>query len=168
MNMQKHIEQTLVLLKPDAVERALIGEIISRFEKAGFKIVAMKLVKATPELVGKHYDEDLAKRRGEHIRQYNINYIASGPVLAMVIEGVAAVENVRKFCGTTEPKSSPPGTIRGDYSHVNYGYCDDEKMVVKNIIHASENQEYAKKEIGIWFKPAEIVEYHNVHEKHTR
>jgi len=164
----KYLDRTLVLLKPDSVERSLIGKIISRFEEAGFKIVAMKMVQATPEMVGKHYDEDLARRRGEHIRQYNINFISSGPVVAMVVEGVSAIENVRKLCGTTEPKSSPPGTIRGDYSHVSYGYCDDEKMVVKNVIHASENEEFAEREISIWFKPTEIVTYTNVHERHTR
>ena len=164
----KYLNRTLVLLKPDSVERALMGRVINRFEEAGFKIVAMKMVKADPSTVGKHYDEDLARRRGEHIRQYNIDFISSGPVLAMVIEGVNAIENVRKLCGTTEPKSSPPGTIRGDFSHVSYGYCDDEKMVVKNVIHASENEEFAEKEIKIWFKDDEIVDYTNVHERHTR
>lgn len=166
--MQKHITRTLVLLKPDAVERGIVGKIITRFEEAGFKLAAMKLIKADKGLVGKHYSEELAKRRGEHIRQYNIDFISSGPVVALVIEGVNAVENVRKFCGTTEPKSSPPGTIRGDFSHVSYGYCDDEKMVVKNVIHASEDDNFAAEEISIWFKPAEIVEYSNVHERHTR
>jgi nucleoside-diphosphate kinase len=81
---------------------------------------------------------------------------------------VNAIENVRKFCGTTEPKASPPGTIRGDFSHVSYGYCDDEKMVVKNIIHASEDEHFAEQEIRVWFKPSEIIEYSNVHERHTR
>lgn len=166
--MNKHIERTLVLLKPDAVERGLIGEIIARFEDAGFKIVGMKLVKASEELAMKHYDEDVAKRRGEHVRKYNVDYIISGPVLAMVIEGVRAIDNVRKFCGTTEPTSAQPGTIRGDYSHVSYGYCDDLKVVVKNIIHASADPIFAKQEINLWFKPAELVDYTVVHEVHTR
>jgi nucleoside-diphosphate kinase len=166
--MTDNVERTLVLLKPDAVERSLVGKIISRFEEAGFKIVGMKLIKADKETVGKHYTEDLAKRRGEHVRQYNIDFISSGPVVAMVVEGVNAVENVRKFCGTTEPKSSLPGTIRGDFSHVSYGYCDDAKMVVKNIIHASEDDHYAEQEIKVWFKPSELVDYTNVHERHTR
>lgn len=166
--MKDFIERTLVLLKPDAVQRGLIGEIIARFEDAGFKIVAMKMIKATKELAGKHYDESLAQRRGERVRQYNIDFISSGPVVAMVIEGVNAVENVRKFCGTTEPKSSPPGTIRGDYAHVSYGYCDNEKMVVKNVIHASEDLNFARKEIALWFKPSEIINYTVVHEIHTR
>lgn len=166
--MNKHIEQTLVLLKPDAVERGLIGKIINRFEEAGFKIVALKMVKADKELVEKHYTEDISRRLGEHIRKYNVDFITSGPIVAMIIEGVMAIENVRKFCGTTEPKSSPPGTIRGDFSHISYGYCDDAKKVVKNIIHASENSDYAKREIEVWFNTEEITDYRNVHEKHTR
>lgn len=166
--MKKHIEQTLILLKPDAVERCLMGEIIGRFEKAGFKITAMKMIQAPKETIMKHYNEDITKRHGAHIRQYNIDFILSGPIVAMIIEGVGAIENVRKFCGTTEPKSSPPGTIRGDFSHLSYGYCDDEKKVVKNIIHASENENFAREEINIWFTPQEIVDYTNVHERHTR
>lgn len=166
--MTKHIEQTLVLLKPDAVERSLMGKIISRFEEAGFKIVAMRLVKPTKELAMKHYDEDLARRRGEAVRKYNVDFLTSGPVLAMVVEGVNAIENVRKFCGTTEPKSAPPGTIRGDFSHISYNHCDSKKMVVKNIVHASENKKFAEKEIGLWFNGEEIVDYQSVHEKHTR
>lgn len=166
--MSRHIERTLVLLKPDAVERGIMGKIITRFEDAGFKIIGMKLTQAKEEEAGKHYDEDVAKRNGERVRKNCIDFLTSGPILAMVIEGIQAVENVRKLCGTTEPKSAPPGTIRGDYSHLNYGYCDDNNMVVKNIIHASGDLEFAKQEIAIWFKPEEIVEYYNVHEKHTR
>jgi len=168
MKTNNHLEQTLVLLKPDAVERGLMGRVIERFEDAGFKIVAMRLTKPTQELIMKHYDEDLAKRRGEDVRKYNVEFLTSGPVLALVVEGVNAIENVRKFCGTTEPKAAPPGTIRGDFSHVSYGHCDSEKMVVKNIVHASENKEYAQKEIGLWFNGDEIIDYSSVHEKHTR
>ena len=140
----------------------------SRFEDAGLKVVGMKLVHSDEAKALEHYDEDIAKRRGEHIRKYNVDFLTSGPVVAMVVEGVNAVENVRKMCGTTEPKSAPPGTIRGDFSHVSYGHCDDEKMVVKNIIHASADKKYAKKEIDIWFTSEEIIEYKSVHEIHTR
>lgn len=166
--MLKNVEKTLVLLKPDAVERGLSGKIIDRFETAGFKIVAMKMLKPDKELAEKHYDEDVAKRRGEAVRQYNIDFIASGPVVALVIEGIDAVENVRKFCGATEPKSALPGTIRGDYSHVSYAHCDKNQMVVKNVIHASADLAFAAKEISLWFEPSEIIGYENVHEKHTR
>lgn len=166
--MASCIEKTLVLLKPDAVERGLAGRIISRFEDAGFKLMAVKLVRPTEEMAMEHYDEDIAKRRGEAVRRYNVEFLTSGPVVAMVVEGVNAIENVRKFCGTTEPKSALPGTIRGDFSHVSYSHCDDKQMVTRNVIHASSDPEYAEKEIKIWFAPEEIVEYTVVHEVHTR
>jgi nucleoside-diphosphate kinase len=166
--MTNHIEQTLVLLKPDAVERALVGKVISRFEDAGFKIVAMKLTKTDKETALKHYTEDIAIRRGQKVRDIAVDYICSGPVVAMVIEGVNAVENVRKFAGTTEPSSAPPGTIRGDYSHTTMEYSNAKDMPAKNIIHASGNKEEAAQEINIWFTPQEIVEYTAVHEIHTR
>lgn len=165
--MTNHIEKTLILLKPDAVERGLSGRIIQRVEDAGFKIVGMKMIKADEGKAKEHYDEDVAKRRGEHIRKYNVDFITSGPVVAIVVEGVNAIENIRKLCGTTEPKAASPGTIRGDFSHTSYGHSDNEKKVIKNVIHASENTDYAKKEIALWFSPEEIVEYKNVHEKHT-
>lgn len=165
--MSKFVEKTLVLLKPDTVERGLMGRIISRFEDAGFKIVAMKMVKPTKETALDHYDEDIAKRHGEHMRRYNVDFLVSGPVLAMVIEGVNAIENVRKYCGTTEPKASPPGTIRGDFSHMSYAHADEKEHVVKNVIHASADPEYAEKEIRIWFNPEELINYNVVHEIHT-
>jgi nucleoside-diphosphate kinase len=166
--MSVHIEQTLVLLKPDAVERGLIGRVISRLEDAGFKIVAMKMVQADKEKALAHYTEDIATRHGEHVRRYNVDFLTSGPVVAMMIEGVNAIENIRKFCGTTEPKSSLPGTIRGDFAHMSYGYSDESEQVAKNIIHASADKADAKREIGVWFSPEEIVEYTSVHERHTR
>ncbi len=166
--MSVHIEKTLVLLKPDAVQRGLIGRVIMRFEYAGLKIVGLKLVQSDEAKALEHYDEDIAKRRGEHVRRFNVDFLTSGPVVAMAIEGVNAIDNVRKMCGTTEPKSASPGTIRGDFSHVSYGHCDDAQMVVRNIIHASADKEYAKKEVDIWFKPEELIEYKTVHEIHTR
>lgn len=166
--MSVHIEETLVLLKPDAVERGIMGKVITRFEDAGLKIIGMKLVRSDKEMASEHYDEDVAKRNGEIVRTRAMNLLLSGPVLAMVIEGVNAIENVRKMCGTTEPKSAPPGTIRGDYSHISYGQCDDKDIAVKNIVHASGDKEYAKKEIDIWFTPEEIFDYKSVHEVHTR
>lgn len=166
--MSEYIEKTLVLLKPDAVQRGLMGKVITRFEDAGLKIVGLKMIQSDEAKALEHYDEDIAKRRGEHVRRYNVDFLLSGPVVAIAIEGVNAIENVRKMCGTTEPKSAVPGTIRGDFSHVSYGHCDDKKMVTRNIIHASADKEYAKKELGIWFTPKEIVDYKSVHEVHTR
>jgi len=166
--MSVHIERTLVLLKPDAVERGLMGRVLMRFEDAGLKIVGLKLVQSDEAKALDHYDEDIAKRRGEHVRKYNVDFLTSGPVLAMVVEGVHAIENVRKMAGTTEPKSALPGTIRGDFSHVSYSHCDDKEMVVRNIIHASADKKYAEKEIKIWFSLRELVDYKSVHEIHTR
>ncbi|HLC39083.1 MAG TPA: nucleoside-diphosphate kinase [Patescibacteria group bacterium] len=154
-----NLERTLIVLKPDAIKRGIIGEILSRFEKAGLKIVAMKMVWIDKDLAGKHYDEDLAKRRGEHVRQYNIDFITQGPTVVAVLEGIGAIENVRKMVGDTEPKSAKPGTIRGDYSHVSYDYCNKQGVVTKNIIHASSDTDFASREIALWFAIDEIHDY---------
>lgn len=161
------IQKTLVLVKPDGVQRAISGKIITRFEDAGLKIVGIKMVWADKDFAHKHYTEDLAKRRGEHVRKYMTDFVMSGPVIAIVLEGVHAIENVRKICGTTEPKSAPPGTIRGDFSHVSFEYCDNKKIVVKNIIHASADEKDAEYEVKLWFKPEELHTYKSVHDVHT-
>ena len=121
------IERTLVLVKPDGVERGLIGEILQRFEKRGLKIVALKMVKVDKDFAEQHYTEDITKRRGQHVRDALLNYVIEGPVVAMVIEGVHAVENVRKIVGDTEPKVALPGTIRGDFAHGSNSYADIKK-----------------------------------------
>lgn len=162
------LEQTLVLLKPDAVQRGFIGEIIARFEKAGLKIVGMKLIHANEELAKSHYTEDLAKRRGEHVRNYNVKFLLEGPVVAIVLEGIQAIEIVRKIIGPTEPKAAPPGTIRGDYAHVSYAYADANKTVVRNLIHASSDKNDAQNEIKVWFKPSELFKYKTVHDVHLQ
>jgi len=145
-------EQTLILIKPDGVKRGLIGEVIKRFEQRGLKIVALKLTKVDKEFAKKHYTNDVEKRRGKEVRDRLIEYISDEPIVAIVIEGVDAISNVRKICGDTESKSALPGTIRGDFSHVSYKYADDKKLAVKNIIHASSNQDDAKYEINLWFQ----------------
>src|SRR5476649_700512 len=129
------MERTLVLLKPDAIDRGLIGEIITRFERAGLKIAGLKMVHAEKDTAAKHYTDDLAQRRGQHVRDLMIEMITSGPIVAIVLEGVEAVEIVRKMVGTTEPKSAAPGTIRGDYSHVSFKHADSKKMGVYNLVH---------------------------------
>ncbi len=161
------IEKTLVLLKPDAVQRGLMGEIISRFEKAGMKIVAMRMAWSNAEKAAKHYTEDITIRRGEKVRNQLVDFITSGPVLAMVIEGVSAIENVRMMVGSTEPKSAQPGTIRGDYSHVSFSHADEHGRVVENIIRASSDEADAQREIYIWFNEDEIHNYKTVYEAHT-
>jgi len=161
------IERTLVLLKPDAVKRGVMGEIISRFEKVGMKIVAARLAWVDSEKAKEHYTEDIAIRRGEHVRQYLVDFVTSGPVMAMVIEGVDAIENVRMMVGATEPKSAQPGTIRGDYSHMSYSHADAEKKVVANLIHASADKADAEREILVWFRADEIYDYKTIYQAHT-
>lgn len=160
------MERTLVLVKPDGVQRALVGKILTRFEDAGLKLVAMKLVWATKDHALLHYTEDITKRRGEHVRNQLIEYVTEGPVLAFVLEGINAIENVRKMVGTTEPKSAQPGTIRGDFCHVSYAYADNKNIPVKNLIHASGNKDDAEHEIKLWFKPEELHSYKSVHDIH--
>lgn len=160
------IERTLVLLKPDAVQRALVGEIISRFERAGLKIVGMKMVWVDEKFALKHYTEDLAKRRGEEVRKNMVKFLQEGPVIAMVFEGVEAVEVVRKIVGSTEPKSALPGTIRGDYAHVCFSYADQKKTVVRNLIHASADKKDATYEVSLWFDAKEMHSFKTVHDVH--
>lgn len=162
------IEQSLVLLKPDALERGLVGEILQRFERVGLKIVGMKLLQPTEAHASQHYTEDLAIRRGEHVRKAMIDMLTAGPVVAIVLEGIEAVELVRKMIGGTEPKSSAPGTIRGDYAHVSFKHVDsssDNKLY--NLIHGSATVEEAKVEVAVWFTPEELVQHEPVYTKHT-
>jgi nucleoside-diphosphate kinase len=183
------MERTLVVLKPDAVQRGLIGEIISRFEKIGLKIVAMKMMVPSEELVTTHYSDDLIPIVGNKTKQdwdnYGVEYtdsaeeigtmivkatrdfMRSGPVLAMILEGGHAVEVVRKLVGSTGPKDSAPGTIRGDYAHLSLGRASIQKKGAANLVHASGNLEEANQEIALWFKPEELFEYKVVHEDLT-
>ena len=160
------IQQTLVLIKPDGVARGLIGETIKRFEQRGLKIVALELTKVDIDHAKKHYTEDIAKRRGEKIRNLLLNYLTEGPVVAMIVQGVRAIENVRKLVGDTESKSALPGTIRGDFSHTSYSYSDKKEMPIKNIIHASANEEDATNEIALWFSINEIFDYKRSGDEH--
>ena len=161
------IEKTLVVIKPDGVERSLSGKILAKFEETGLKIVALKMLHVDKKMAMQHYTEDLAKRRGEHIRVIMVDYISAGPVVAIVLEGVSAIEVVRKLTGDTEPRTAQPGTIRGDYTHMSYKHADGKKGPVKNVIHASSSEEDAKREIGLWFKPDEIHTYRTVHDQHV-
>ncbi len=162
------IERTLVLLKPDAVQRGYMGEIISRFERAGLKMVGCKMVWADEQLAQQHYrKDDIVPRRGEKVWQVLLKGIREGPVLAFVLEGVHAIEVVRKMVGATEPKSAAPGTIRGDYAHVSFSYADEKGIHIKNLIHASANKEDAATEIAVWFSPDELHSYTTVHDVHV-
>lgn len=160
------IERTLVLLKPDAVARGLMGRIIQRFEDAGLKIVGAKMVWMDKEFGKKHYF-DVAQRRGEHVLVALLDFMTTGPVMAMVIEGVNAAEIVRKMVGATEPKAALPGTIRGDFAHHSYAHTDEKGVAIRNLIHASGNSKEAEFEIKLWFKDNELHSYKTVHEIHT-
>lgn len=161
------LQQTLVLVKPDGVARGLTGEIIKRFEQRGLKIIALKLVKIDMDHAKKHYTEDISQRHGETVRNNLLNFITEGPVVAMVIEGVDAIENVRKIVGATESKSALPGTIRGDFSHVSYSHADEKSIPVKNVIHASANKEDAVQEVSLWFSIDEFCDYKRTDENHV-
>jgi nucleoside-diphosphate kinase len=163
------MEQTLIILKPDALQRGIMGEIITRFERVGLKIVAAKIVSPSKDHYYHHYETigKMISRRGQDAFDITISYMQTGPVMAMVLEGVEAVSLVRKLIGTTEPKVAQPGTIRGDYSHISFEYANNKKVSIPNLIHASGNTSEAKQEIAHWFKDDEIFEYDTVHDKFT-
>ena len=183
------IERTLVLLKPDAVQRGLLGEILHRFERSGLKIIGMKMLKATNDIATKHYSDKLISIVGakskkdwdaagvksdQTIEQIGTTIVSSlrtmllnHALVAVCIEGVSAVENVRKLVGPTGCKDAPPGTIRGDFGHCSLGYASTRKKNIANLIHASGNKEEAEFEVKLWFKQEELFAYKNVHEDHT-
>ncbi len=139
------MEQTLVILKPNAVQRELIGDLISRFERRGLKITAMKLCRISPETAAHHYREHL----GEPFYEGLISFITSGPSVIIVLESLAAITIVRSMVGATNPADAAPGTIRGDYA-TSPGH---------NMIHASDSSESAKREIELFFSSDEIMNY---------
>jgi len=180
------VERTLVILKPDAVVRRLVGEIISRFEKAGLRIVGLKMVKASAEQIERFYPsseewlksvgtkllkayQEIGKSPrerlgtddpvevGKMVKKKLVEYMTSGPIVVMVLEGNRAVEVVRKLVGPTSPHSAPPGTIRGDYSIDSPDLAAEEGRVVYNLVHASDSASEAEREIRFWFKPEELV-----------
>jgi len=186
------VEKTLILLKHDSVFRGLVGKIISRFEDIGLKITAMKMILPNEDLAKNHYflDEDWAKAVfdktkasyekdnkafpykshmdfGKQIQSWNVNFLREGPIIALILEGPHAIEIVRKIVGSTEPKSSAPGTIRGDYSMMeSYAVADQKNRVLRNLIHASDSVKSSDREIALWFKPSEIQSYNKDLDKH--
>ncbi len=182
-------EKTLVIIKPDGVQRSLVGEVIKRFERLGLKIIALKMIIPEQEQVEKHYliDSEWKKNVGEKaVSAYEKKgiepptkdpeeagqkvldglkkYMSSGPVVAMVLQGAHACSIVRKVVGGTEPLSSDVGTIRGDFVLDSYQMADTDGRAVRNLIHASGNPEEAEKEIPIWFSDNEILRYRLVQE----
>jgi nucleoside-diphosphate kinase len=184
-----HKERTLVIIKPDGVQRSLIGEIVRRFERVGLKLVAMKFTVAKPEMVEEHYtlDPEWKKKVGEKsIESYKKKgqtpptedpieignavverlkgYMTSGPVLIMAWQGAHAVELVRKLVGGTEPRSSDVGTIRGDFVLDSYSMADTDDRAIRNLIHASGSVPEAQQELAHWFASHELVDYRLVQE----
>lgn len=139
------MERTFVMVKPDGVQRGLVGEIVRRFEQRGLKLVGMKMVQLTPEFAHKHYEVHVGKPFFEGL----IRYITSGPVVAMVLEGTEAIGVARSTMGATNPAKAAPGTIRADLS-IEMG---------RNLVHGSDGPDTAQFEIGLWFKPDELITY---------
>lgn len=187
----KH-ERTLVIIKPDGIQRSLMGEIIGRYERIGLKLIACKMMVPTAELVEKHYtlDPEWRVKTGlKTIKGYTdkglkpphtdpvvitgiilknlVKYLTTGPVLCMVWQGAHAVEVVRKLTGGTEPRTSDVGTIRGDFVLDSYSMSDADGRAIRNLVHASGSVKEAEDEIAHWFKKAEIMDYKLVQEAIT-
>ncbi|HUD06199.1 MAG TPA: nucleoside-diphosphate kinase [Candidatus Saccharimonadales bacterium] len=163
------MERTFVILKPDALQRAISGEIVSRFERVGLKIIALKMVHPDKDHYYHHYENigKMVSRRGQSAFDVTLDFMQIGPVIVMVLEGVEAISLVRKMVGTTEPKSALPGTVRGDYAHISFDYANSEGVTIPNLVHASGDKADADKEIAHWFSKDEIFDYDTVHSKYT-
>jgi nucleoside-diphosphate kinase len=165
------MEQTLVVFKPDAVQRGLVGEIITRFEKVGLKIIAMKMLNPGYDHYYHHYETigKMVSRRGESQFKVQLGAMQEGPVLAMVLQGVESVSLVRKMVGATNAKEAAPGTIRGDYAHASLDYVNANNVALPTVLHASGDLVEAKDEISHWFTDKEIFDnYQTVHEYFTQ
>lgn len=189
------IEQTLVLIKPDGVQRGLIGEIIRRFERRGLKIIGLKMVHLDKEFAKKHYpvteewynkvgkntlddcekygvsvEESMGTKEpieiGKKVHQWNVDLLISGPVIAMVLEGVHAIESTRKMAGETIPNLAQIGTIRGDFTGVSALSANIKGKAVYNLVHTSKNKEEAEEEIKLWFNKKELYDYKLPHQEH--
>ena len=163
-------ERTLIILKPDAVQRGIIGEILARFEKVGLKIVGAKMLKPDYDHYFHHYENigKMISRRGQKAFDVTLEMMNTGPVIAFVLEGIEAASLVRKMVGATEPKAALPGTVRGDYAHMSFAHADANDAGVPNLIHASGDKEEAKIEIAHWFSENELFDYETIHEKFTQ
>ena len=158
------VERTLVLLKPDAVARGLVGQVLARFENALLKIVATKMVWLDADLTRRHYF-DLEDRFGPAVYNAMATFMQTGPVIALILEGVDAVACTRKLVGATYPDQAAPGTIRGDFAHMSKAYANSHHVAVANLVHASGNPKEAVREIEVWFAKDEIHEYRTAGEQ---
>jgi nucleoside-diphosphate kinase len=161
------VERTLVLLKPDAMARGLAGRILTRFEDNLLKVVAAKMVWMDADLTRRHYF-DLEERFGSTVYNLMAEFMQSGPVLAVVLEGVEAVACTRKLVGSTYPDQAAPGTIRGDFAHMSRTYANAHGVAVANLVHASGNPAEAEHEIGVWFAKEDLHDYHTAAQRYLR
>lgn len=189
MNKAPHQERTFVILKPDTVQRSLMGEVIKRFERTGLKCTAIKMFMADEARLLQHYNKDDAwllkkgtriveglKEQGSPVEKEPIeygrdiirlivHYMEAAPVVALILEGNESVAVVTKLVGTTEPKTSDVGTIRGDFTVDSYSHSGYENRSVRNLIHCSDSPEEAEREIAIWFKEEEVMSYTTAQER---
>lgn len=151
------IERSLVLLKPDSVQRRLVGRVLGRFEDAGYRILAMKLLQASVEQSRQHYREHVEKPFYPALE----SFILSGPLVALVLAGHGAIDSIRKLVGATEPAAAAPGTIRGDFAHqpLLKATGGGAEAWMCNIVHASANTDDAAHEVAVWFRPDELLDY---------
>jgi nucleoside-diphosphate kinase len=161
------LERTLVLLKPDAVARGLVGHVLTRFENTLLKVIAAKMVWMDADLTRRHYF-DLEDRFGPDVYNAMASFMQTGPVIAIILEGVDAIATTRKIVGATYPDQAVPGTIRGDFAHMSRSYANSHKVAVANLVHASGNAEEAAREIDVWFAKDEIHEYRSAAEQYVR
>lgn len=188
MSMHPKKERTFVMVKPDGVQRSLIGEIIKRFERSGLKLVSLKLAVLPEDKLWDHYNKDdawfekkggniikereaagmpvekEAKEYGKDIIRALVGFMTAGPVVQMVWEGNQAVAVVKKITGETEPATSDVGTIRGDYTTDSYAIAAVDDRAVRNLIHCSDELSEAKREIDLWLTPEEMIDYRQVQE----
>lgn len=190
------IEKTLVIIKPDALQRGLTGEILSRYEKVGLKVVGAKMLSVSAELANKHYPvgrkefidgmgnktlqnykdqgldpvkeigSDNPSEIGKKVQAWLVEFITSAPVFAFVLEGPHAIEVVRKITGFTLPSKADPGTIRGDYSFDSSAYANTGNRPIRNLVHASGDVKEAEFEVNLWFSKDELYDYKTIHQEH--
>jgi nucleoside-diphosphate kinase len=186
----------MIIIKPDAIQRGIIGDVITRFEKVGLKIIGMKMLIPSEELLNKHYPKDRREfiegmghktldnykevgqdahdyfghddpyRIGLEVQKWLVDFMISNPVIAIVLEGPHAIEVVRKIRGHTLPFKAQPGTITGDYSFDSSSLANNDMRPIRNLVHASGNAEEAEFEIDLWFDKDELFDYDTIHQAH--
>ena len=161
------LERTFAIIKPDAVARGLVGHVLTRFENTLLKVIAAKMVCMDADLTRRHYF-DLEDRFGPDVYNAMASFMQTGPVIAIILEGVDAIATTRKIVGVTYPDQAAPGTIRGDFAHMSRNYANSHKVAVANLVHASGNAEEAAREIDVWFAKDEIHEYRSAAEQYVR